>query len=260
MPGRVRERSARRLRDVESLCDLKTGQHARQAARRASHDTQERRLSFRYTRESVKVLCCVTTPAPYAVGRSMCMHLSKHLSPSPFRPHIALAWKTTNLPLCGRNHRLLNARFILGSYYELRPPKSVARERYASVLQYKHTGCGGRGDLKTGQHARQAARRASHDTQERRLSFRYTRESVKVLCCVTTPAPYAVGRSMCMHLSKHLSPSPFRPHIALAWKTTNLPLCGRNHRLLNARFILGSYYELRPPKSVARERYASVPV
>ena len=108
-----------------------------------------------------------------------------------------------------RHSSLLNARFILGSYYELRPPKSVARERYASVLQYKHTGCGGRGDLKTGQHARQAARRASHDTQERRLSFRYTRESVKVLCCVTTPAPYAVGRSMCMHLSKHLSPSPF---------------------------------------------------
>ncbi len=133
LPSRMRERSARRLRDIESLCDLKTGQHARQAARRASHDTQERRLSFRYTRESVKVLCCVTTPAPYAVGRSMCMHLSKHLSPSPFRPHIALAWKTTNLPLCGRTHRLLNARFILGSYYELRPPKSVARERYASV-------------------------------------------------------------------------------------------------------------------------------
>ena len=133
--------------------------------------------------------------------------------------------------LRGELSSLLNARFILGSYYELRPPKSVARERYASVLQYKHTGCGGRGDLKTGQHARQAARRASHDTQERRLSFRYTRESVKVLCCVTTPAPYAVGRSMCMHLSKHLSPSPFRPHIALAWKTTNLPLCGRNHRL-----------------------------
>ena len=124
------------------------------------------------------------------------------------------AWAALNW---AENLRLLNARFILGSYYELRPPKSVARERYASVLQYKHTGCGGRGDLKTGQHARQAARRASHDTQERRLSFRYTRESIKVLCCVTTPAPYAVGRSMCMHLSKHLSPSPFRPHIALAW-------------------------------------------
>ena len=118
----MRERSARRLRDIESLCDLKTGQHARQAARRASHDTQERRLSFRYTRESVKVLCCVTTPAPYAVGRSMCMHLSKHLSPSPFRPHIALAWKTTNLPLCGRTHQTMKMKlptFVRASVYYL---------------------------------------------------------------------------------------------------------------------------------------------